>query len=431
MMVRKKRLCPKRILFIFLAFFFIVSLLTASEPLVLKVGTLMRGDGIVIKDAIIVIKGRKIEFVGKSYPLNKSTDALDFKCCIATPGFIAANAYLNISKQTKKAEIILRKERTDLRKEVHALNEEESESTPEMNLFNSIDPRSEDLEKAWRGGVTCLYVAPGNLNVFNGTGTVLKTAGNSLEDMLIKNKVHLKVTLGPEPACGNQRGFPAFSLKSRRPQNRMGVIFIFRNELIKLQNKSRIPDSQLSPQEIIFRQVLKREMPLRIRARSYMDIKAALRMMEEFGYRWILEDGVDAYKYLDELRKNKIPVIYGPSYKPKGRNDFNSENDRYFPLTPLRLAEEGVLFAFQNNEASPIGNLRDEAIYAVELGLARKEALKALTLNAAKILGVEDRLGTIEEGKDADILLFKGDPFEPSSRLECVIINGKILNPNG
>lgn len=390
----------------------------------------MKGDGVVVKDAVIVIKGGKIEFVGKSYPLKKSINTLEFKDCVATPGFIAANAYLNISKQTKEVEITVRKGRAYLRKKVPALNEERSESTPEMNLLNTIDLRSEDFEKAWRGGVTCIYIAPGNLNVFNGTGTILKTRGKRLQDMLVKNKVHLKVTLGPESASGNQGRGRFFGLKSRRPQNRMGVTFIFRNEFIKIQNKNHLPDSQLSPQELIFRQVLRKKVPLRIRAKSYMDIKAALRMMEEFGYQWILEDGVDAYKYLNELRKNRIPVIYGPVYRPKGRSDFNMENDFYFARTPLLLAKKGILFAFQNNEASSIGNLRDEAIYAVQLGLATETALKALSLNAAKILGIEDRLGTIEKGKDADILLFKGDPFEPSSRLEQVMINGKLLDPN-
>ncbi len=316
------------------------------------------------------------------------------------------------------------------RDKVMALNEGRSEVTPELNALYSVDPRSEDFAKAWRSGVTCLYVAPGNLNVFNGTGTVLKAIGRTPQDMVVKNMVHLKVTFGHEPAYLNQAFGSEPELRTRRPQNRMGVDFIFRNAFVKLQNKGPIPDSALDAQELILRKVLRGEIPLRIRARSYMDIKAALRAMDEFGFKWILEEGVDAYRYLDDLKSRNIPVIYGPVYRPEGRFDFNAESDYYKAQTPLLLAKKGILFAFQNDNKSPISSLRDEAIFAVQLGLDKETALKALTSHAARILGVEDRVGTIEKGKDGDLLIFNGDPLDPSTRLEKVIIGGKMLDPN-
>jgi imidazolonepropionase-like amidohydrolase len=250
--------------------------------------------------------------------------------------------------------------------------------------------------------------------------------------MLVQNHVHLKMVLGREPGRGNAypSGFEPIHLRNRRPQNRMGVVFIIRYTLTELQNKSGVPDADLTPDELMFRQVIKGKKPLRIKAKSYMDIKTAFRLMEEFGYRWILEGGVDAYRYLDELKENDIPVIYGPVYQKKGRGDFNRENDRYLALTPVLLAERGIRFAFQNNEESPISGLRDEAIYAVGLGLTKDKALKALTLDAARILGVENRLGSVAKGKDADLLVFDGDPFEPSSSLLSVVIDGNIFDPN-
>lgn len=409
-MRNKKRLSTKTFILPLIVFFSSVLFASAQETIVIKAGKVLKGDGKILENVLIVVKEGKIEFVGKDYLIKKGTDILEFNESVITPGFIAANAHLNVTKQT---------------------NEEQSEITPEINLLYSINPRAEDFEMAWRSGVTCVFLAPGNLNVFNGTGTVLKTVGQTPQDMLVKNQVHLKVVLGREPGRGNRPpGRDPIFLRTRRPQNRMGIIFIIRNEFTKLQNKSEVPDSDLSSEELILRRVLKGEMPLRIRARSYLDIKSALRMKEEFGYKWILEDGVDAYRYLDELKENKVPVIYGPVYRPKGRSDFNRENDFYLARTPVLLAEKGVIFAFQNNSESPISSLRDEVIYAVRLGLAKDAALRALTLDAAKILGVEDRLGTIEAGKDADLLIFNGDPFEPSSRLERVIINGKVFNPN-
>lgn len=397
------------IFLLFLCFF--GSLCQAQNPLVIKAGTVLNGDGGVLKDVFVVIQDGKIVFVGKGYAVRRDTDVLDYADKIITPGFIAANAHMNVVKQT---------------------NEEGKEVTPQMNLLYAVNPKAKDFDKAWRGGVTSVYLAPGNRNVFSGTGTVLKTKGKTPQDMLVKNHVHLKMVLGREPGQGNSypSGRDPIHIRIRRPQNRMGVVFIIRYEFTNLKNKNAVPDSELAPDELLFRQALQGKMPLRISARSYMDIKTAFRLMEEFGYRWILEGGVDAYRYLDELVANKIPVIYGPVYKKKGRGDFNREDDRYVARTPVLLAKRGIRFAFQNNAESPVYALRDEAIYAVESGLSKDIALKALTLDAARILGIQDSLGSIAKGKDADLLVFDGDPFEPSSSLSGVFVNGKLFDPN-
>ncbi len=383
----------------------------AQDPVVIKAGTVLVGDGSVLKDVFIVVQDGKIDFVGKRYAVEGGTDVLEFGDKVLTPGFIAANAHMDVVKDP---------------------NEEGEEVTPQINCMFSINPRAHDFDNAWRSGVTCVYLAPGNLNVFPGTGTVIKTKGHTPQDMLVRNQVHLKMVLGRDPGQGNSypRIRDPITLRNRRPQNRMGVVFIIRYELTNIQNKSRIPDTELSPDELLFRQVLQGQMPLRISARSYLDIQTAFRLMEEFGYRWILEGGVDAYRYLDELATHRIPVIYGPVYNQKGRRDFNREDDRYFTRTPILMAERGIRFAFQNSTESPISALRDEAIHAVELGLAKDHAVRALTFDAAWILGVEDRLGSVTQGKDADLLVFDGDPFEPSTRLSGVFIDGKLYDPN-
>lgn len=403
----------------------------ADNAVVLKVGTLLKGDGQVLKDAVILIINGKIESVGKSAVIPHGAAIHEFRTAVATPGFIAANAYLRISRETREVEMTRYDESFNIKRfKVLALNEERSETTPEMNLLYSVDPAAKDLAMAWRSGVTCIYVAPGSQNVFNGSGTVLRTWGRTPQEMVVRNPVDIRVTLGEEAGTGDPGFSVDPSLRTRRPENRMGVDSIFRAALINLQNKSRVPDSELDPQERLFHEVLRGETRLRIRARSYMDIKAAFRYMEEFGFRWILEEGVDAYKFLDELKAKNVPVIYGPVYRPRGRSDFNSENEFYRPRTPVLLAEKGILFAFQNNNQSLLSSLRDEAIYAVGLGLDRGSALRALTSHAARILGVEDRVGTIEKGKDADVLVWSADPFDPTSRLEKVLVYGIVLDPH-
>jgi imidazolonepropionase-like amidohydrolase len=399
----------KGLLFSLFLFFGIFCL--AQESVVIKAGMVLIGNGNVLRDVFIVAEDGKIVFVGKGYVVKPNAHVLDFADKVITPGFIAANATMDVIKQT---------------------NEEGKEVTPRISGLYSVDPRAKDFCEAWRNGVTCVYLAPGNLNVFPGTGTVLKTKGRTPQDMLVQNQVHLKMILGREPGRGNEspRGFGPMLLRNRRPQNRMGVVFIIRYELTNVQNKRGLPDAELTPDELVFRQVLQGKTLLRISAKSYMDIQTAFRLMEEFGYRWILEGGVDAYRYLDDLDANDIPVIYGPVYKKKGRGDFNLEDDKYMARTPVLLAERGIRFAFQNNAESPISALRDEAIHAVEMGLAKERALKALTVDAARILGVADRLGSIAKGKDADLLVFDGDPFEPSSSLLNVVIDGKLFDPN-
>lgn len=384
----------------------------AQDSLVLKVGKAFLGDGRRLDRAQIVIRDGRIVSVGKagSSAEPRGCRIVSFPDGVATPGFIAANAWTASCGDAQ---------------------EEGLEVTPEINLDRSIDPAAADLENAWRSGVTCVYVAPGHRNVFGGTGTVLKTAGPSPAERLVRNIVHLRATLGPEPASGNAKPYYGdFGMRTRRPQNRMGVDAIFREELARVRDLASVPDADLGVRETLFRRVLRRDLPLRIRARSYMDIKAALRLQDEFGFTWVLEDGTDAYRYLDELKARGIPVIYGPVYRPKGRADFNAENDRWLVQTPRLLAEKGILFAFQNDASSPLWELRDDVIFAVCSGLDPGAALTALTSSAAAILGVGDRLGTLAPGKDADILIFSGEPLDPHSRLIKVLIGGRLMDPN-
>jgi len=388
---------------------FSAGFLSGQASLIIRAGTLHVGDGRILKDAFIVVEAGKITLVGPGYQAKKDSEILDFRDKVIVPGFIAAAAQMAVVGQA---------------------NEEGSEVTPGMNLLYSINPRAADFERAWKSGVTAVFLAPGNRNVFSGTGTILKTRGRTPQDMLVRNQVQLKVTLGREPGQGNTPPRPAaFDLSIRRPQNRMGVVYLIRNELTKLQNKSGAPDSELTADEVLLRGVLQGKIPLRIRARAYLDIETAFRLMDEFGFRWVLEDGVEAWKYLDELKKRNVPVIYGPVYNLRGRPDFDRESDTYVGRTPLLLAEKGITFALKSSGENSVGRLREEAIFAVELGLAKDRALRALTLDAAKILGVEDRLGSIQAGKDADLLVFEGDPFEPSSRLVRVVMNGVVLDP--
>lgn len=389
---------------------------SGAEGTIIRVGTLLVGNGIVVRNAVIVTEGRTLIYAGPSYLYApdgaKDRATLDFPKGVAVPGFIAADAVMRVGKTR---------------------NEEMSECTPAIDLLDSIDPDADDLNLAWKSGVTSVYLAPGADNVIAGRGCVLKTRGRTPREMLVENDLHLRIVLGNGPNRGNSynRYGDGFTMRTRRPKTRMGGIALIRESLFNAMKKMDLPDSRLTADELVLRRALKGEIPVRFRAASYLDIEAAFRIVKEFkGIRWILEDGVDAYRFLDELKTANIPVIYGPVYKQIGGVNFNRQMDHYEADTPLGLDNNGILLAFRNDETTSIGALRDEAILAVSLGMGRDRVLAALTINPARILGLDKRLGTIEKGKDADILIFDGDPFSPASRLEKVIIDGKAGDPH-
>jgi imidazolonepropionase-like amidohydrolase len=169
--------------------------------------------------------------------------------------------------------------------------------------------------------------------------------------------------------------------------------------------------------------VMKKQLPLRAHAHRIDDIMTALRIAKEFGLRLVIEHGTDAYKVARELADAKVSVVHGPWIKVRG----NLEQSGRVPESPRLLIESGVLTAFSTDHpVIAIQNLRLQAIIAVQEGVSQEDALKAITWNHARIMGIEDRVGSIEKGKDADLVVLSGLPFDSATKVEAVMINGKI-----
>lgn len=280
-----------------------------------------------------------------------------------------------------------------------------------------------------QSGATSACITPGTANVVGGLCVVVKTSGGNLKDIILKDAVAVRAALGADAYAGNS-GFRTFgggdalaNIYARRPNSRMATVWELRKALFQAQQMVNGQWSKtLNPQPLTL--VLKGDLPLRIHARIENDIRAALTIAEEFKLpRVVLDEASEAYKVADEIAARKVPVVLGPFGDPQ----YSSPEGAELCLnTAGILADKGVKIAFGSNGGDAT-QLLTWAAFAVRNGLKPEIALRALTLNAAEIVGIADRVGSLEEGKDADILILDGDPLDYRTFVEKTFVDGKLL----
>ncbi|MFC1661644.1 amidohydrolase family protein, partial [Gemmatimonadota bacterium] len=294
------------------------------------------------------------------------------------------------------------------------------------------------------GGVTAVYIAPGDRQVIGGQGAVVKTWGDDFDGMIVREPAALDMTIGETAKREGQN-----------PTTRMGIAALLRKTLMGAQEFARTlddyeekkaegeeeataPARDLGNEALV--RLLKREFPARIEVDYLDDIRTALRLSEEFGFDLILDSGLGAYKIKDVLAEEGIPVVLGPPTHPFVTGGEVSMNADLYNLmseyNAAELTDAGVKIAFGSfgfgfgsfGGATQGRWLLIEAAYATGYGLSDDEALRAVTLNAAEILGVEDRIGSLEVGKDADIIILDGYPLHVKTWVEKVFINGQLIH---
>jgi len=297
-----------------------------------------------------------------------------------------------------------------------AANEDGEEVAPSMRVLDSFDPRAAELSRCRQSGVTVVMVEPGNRGVIGGLGAVVKTAGASRQAMTLRADAVLKAAMGPGPAQGNfaPRGAAA-SFFSRRPTTRMGVDWGFRKAFYDAR-KSGPEDSA----GVVLRKALAGALPVRISATRVTDLETALRTAEELNLTISLEEAQESFKRADLLARRKIPVLLRPVPAPAG-----SEPEEYRLDTFARLIKAGVQTALLPAPGAGSDDLLASVAFAVRAGASPADALRAVTLTPAEILGVADRVGSLEPGKDADLVVLSGPPHEITSRVEKVMIDGR------
>lgn len=305
-------------------------------------------------------------------------------------------------------------------------NEAVDPVTPHVRALDGINPHDEGILEALQGGVTAMCVLPGSANVIGGQGVVIHLHGNTVEEMMIKENGGLKLAFGENPKR-------VYSNQKKSPSTRMATAAILRENLVKAQNYlAKLEKAKTDPDKEperdlrleVLAKALKRELPVRAHAHRADDIMTALRIAKEFNLDISIEHCTEGHKIVDELREAGVWAIVGPTLSNRSKVELKE-----LSFDTLRvLWEGGISVAItMDHPVIPVGYLPTAAAYAVKAGLPYEEALKAITINPAKILGIDDRYGSIEVGKMADLVLWSGDPLAIQSRVEKVLIHGRVV----
>ncbi len=391
--------------------------LAQQEAVVLKGATIYPVSGTAIQKGVVIFSGGKIQAIGGA---DTETPAgariIDVTGRFLTPGLIDAGTTLSVSPQDA--------------------NEQVEEVTPHMRIVDAIDPSHKVFEAVRRHGVTTVQVNPGNRNVIGGLGAVLKTHGSTVAEMLMKDASALRMTMGSEPSRGNRAmryGTP-IGLYYRRPTTRMGVVWVAREafyDAMSYREERTIADPDATPPEDpgleILLKVLDGKLQVHTTARAEQDIRTALRLADEFGYKTVIEGAIEAYRCVDLVAAAKAKVIFSPpSTSDTSRQD--GAEGRYHTLN--LFAKAGVPFAIQTESRLGERHLDHEVMVAMRNGLSFDKALAAVTLTPAQVLGIDTQVGTLDVGKDADMVIWSGKPFEPTSKVERLFINGReVIKP--
>jgi len=316
-------------------------------------------------------------------------------------------------------------------------NEMSDSITPYVRMLDAIYPEDIGFEDARRGGVTTLGITHGSANAIGGQMAVVKAFGLVADDMVIREPAGVKIALGENPKRVGEH-------MNRAPNTRMGTAYLVRKAFLDAieyrkdwehyralvaveDGKSqfdrkpvREPKRDLGMETLLL--VLDGEIPVRNHAHRMDDIRTAIRLSEEFGYRLVIEHATEGWRIPDEIVSRGIPVAIGPLYTAASKREVNRRTAAAVGI----MVEAGATVAIMTDSPfNTIDALRDLVIIAIREGLSEDRALETVTANPAAILEVNDRVGSLEPGKDADFLVFDGDPWDGRNKVQATYIEGK------
>ena len=307
-------------------------------------------------------------------------------------------------------------------------NESTDPVTPQLRAIDAVYHADRAFVEAYESGVTTVVTGPGSANVIGGQFVALKTYGRCVDEMIVKHPVAMKVAFGENPKT-------VYNEKHQAPMTRMATAAILRENLFKAKEYKELWEEyksnteELDKPEFDFKlealvQVLNREIPLKAHAHRADDIITAIRLAREFGVDITLDHCTEGYLIKDILVEAGLPVIVGPLLTDRSKIELRNQNLK----NPALLSKAGIKLAIMTDHPCvPVQHLSLCASIAVREGMDAEEALKAITINAAEITGISDRVGSIEKGKDADVVIYDGNPLELSSKVLKTIINGTVV----
>ncbi len=303
--------------------------------------------------------------------------------------------------------------------------------TPELRAIDAINPYDRCFEEAVAGGVTTCVTGPGSANVIGGQFVAIKTYGDSVEDMVLRFPVAVKAAFGENPKR-------VYNGKNQTPSTRMATAALMRKALIEAQEyNEKLEKGKADPEKMpernlgkeILARVIRRELPMKIHAHRADDILTAIRICREFKLRYTLDHCTEGYLITDKLKEALSEdcegIIVGPLLTDRSKIELKNLSFK----APKVLEQAGIEYAMMTDHpVTPEQYLPICTAVAVREGASEEGALKAITINAAKITGIADRVGSIEVGKDADIAVFSGHPFDFRSRCVLTLVNGKVAH---
>ena len=365
----------------------------------------------------ILVKDGKIYKVGKidesDYEISQVIDA---QGKYVTPGLVDAHCHVGMMEST-------------IGWAGSDVNEITNPVTPELRAIDGIKPHDECFKEALESGVTTVCTGPGSANIIGGTFTALKTKGKTVDEMILKSEIAMKMALGENPkrCYGNSK---------QSPSTRMASAAIMREWLIKAQKYHQKKQEYLEkvargeeakePEFNMKLESLSRVfdgMKVKIHAHQADDIATALRIKKEFNLDLTIDHCTEGYLISETLKESGIMVILGPTLGNKSKYELKAKSFESGKV----LYEAGVSFAIMTDH--PVVEQKHTLVQLalfVKAGLPELEALKAVTINAAKCCGISDRVGSIKVGKDADIVIWSKHPLDIMCEAQTVILNGKV-----
>ncbi|MDI6848390.1 MAG: amidohydrolase family protein [Candidatus Saccharicenans sp.] len=390
---------------------------TAARPLVIKAGRILTMAGPALENGMILVENRLIKAVGRELFIPEGAEIIDEPEGWVLPGLIDAHSSLGLTDETGRSE-----------------NEELSEpNVAQLSVVDGFYPFDKRIAQARAAGMAAALITPGRRSVIGGQMAVVRLQGRTVEEMVMLAPAGIKFSIGEGPK-------QAFGEKGRLPSTRMGNVYVIRQALLEAREyadklakyekeRAEAAKAKKKPDEIqqpkkdlkleALAKVIRGEIPAFIECYRMDDIGAALRLVDEFGLRAVLVGCAEGYLLAEEIARRKIPVIVGPmSIGPK-----RTETEKVEISNAARLHTAGVKVVLQSEVQYGLGNLEELpliAALAVRGGLPEEEALKAITINAAEVLGVADRIGSIAPGKEARLVIFSGHPLDYRTRVKHV-----------
>jgi len=379
-----------------------------SQDLAVRAGELHTVSGPVLTDAVVVVQGGKITAVGpaSSTPIPVGVRVLE--AAVVTPGLVDAHSVVGLAGYLNQEQDQDQLDRSE-------------PLQPELRAIDAYDARERLIEWIRGFGVTTVHTGHGPGALMSGQTMIVKTRGDTVDEAVIVEAAMIAATLGPSAQPGGKKS----------PGTRGKAAAMLRERLLKGQaylEKREAGGDDFTPnlRDEATARLLTGELPLLMTVHRHQDIATALRIAEEFGLRLVLDNAPEAHLLVDELVSAGVPVIVHPTMQ---RAAGESENLSW--NTASLLADAGVPFAFQSGFESYVPKTRVvlfEAAIAASTALGRERALRACTLGAAELLGVDGRVGSIEVGKDGDLALYDGDPFEYLSHCVGTVIEGEVVS---